>query len=84
MHFVLFVMIGLIAGALARQVVSDHDYGVAGDIAVAVIGAFLGGWISGAVLGVGGGGLLISLFLAFLGAIALLGLIRLIAPEQAS
>lgn len=75
-------MIGLIAGALARQVVSDHDYGVAGDITVAVIGAFLGGWICATVLGVGGGGLLVSLFVAFLGAIALLWLIRLIVPGR--
>jgi uncharacterized membrane protein YeaQ/YmgE (transglycosylase-associated protein family) len=42
MHVVLFIMIGLIAGARARQVVSGHDYGVAGDIAVGVIGAVLG------------------------------------------
>jgi len=83
MHFVLFIMIGLIAGALARHVVSDPDYGVAGDIAVGVMGAFLGGWICATLLGVGGGGFFVSLFVAFLGAIALLWLIRLIVPGRA-
>ena len=54
MHFVLFILIGLIAGALAGRVVSGHGYGIMGDIVVGVVGAFLGGWIFAAFLGVGG------------------------------
>jgi len=46
MHFILFVLIGLIAGALAGRVVSGHGYGMLGDLVVGVIGAFLGGWLS--------------------------------------
>ena len=41
MHFILFILIGLIAGALAGRVVSGHGYGVVGDIVVGVLGAFL-------------------------------------------
>jgi len=82
MHFVLFILIGLIAGTLAGRVVSGHGYGVLGDIVVGVIGAFLGGWIF-TVLGIGGGGVLMSLLVAFIGAIVLLWLIRLIAPSHA-
>ena len=51
MHFILFVLIGLIAGALAGRVVSGHGYGMLGDLIVGVVGAFLGGcsspWSSG-------------------------------------
>lgn len=83
MSLVLFILIGLIAGALAGRVVSGHGYGVLGDIVVGVVGAFLGGWIFTTLLGVGGGGVLMSLFVAFVGAIALLWLIRLIAPKTA-
>lgn len=83
MHFVLFIMIGLIAGALAARVVSGHDYGVVGDVLVGVVGALLGGWIFATLLGVGGGGFFISLFTAFVGAIALLWLIRLFVPARA-
>jgi uncharacterized membrane protein YeaQ/YmgE (transglycosylase-associated protein family) len=83
MHFVLFIMIGLMAGALAARVVSGHDYGVAGDVVVGVVGALLGGWIFATLLGVGGGGFFISLFMAFVGAIALLWLIRLFVPARA-
>ena len=63
MHFLLFILIGLIAGALAGRVVSGHGYRVAGDIVVGVVGAFLGGWIFATFLGVGGGGFFISLFI---------------------
>ena len=83
MNLVLFLLIGLIAGALAGRVVSGHGYGVLGDIVVGVVGAFLGGWIFTTFLGVGGGGILMSLVVAFVGAIALLWLIRLVAPRTA-
>lgn len=83
MNLILFLLIGLIAGALAGRVVSGHGYGVLGDIVVGVIGAFLGGWIFTRFLGIGGGGVLMSLFVAFVGAIALLWLIRLVAPRTA-
>jgi uncharacterized membrane protein YeaQ/YmgE (transglycosylase-associated protein family) len=83
MNIVLFLLIGLIAGALAGRVVSGHGYGVLGDIVVGVVGAFLGGWIFMTFLGVAGGGVLMSLVTAFIGAIALLGLIRMVAPSHA-
>ena len=85
MHFMLFILIGLIAGALAGRVVSGHGYGMIGDIVVGVgvVGAFVGGWIFATFLGVGGGGFFISLFMAFVGAVALLWLIRLLVPGRA-
>ena len=45
MHFVLFILIGLIAGALAGRVVSGHGYGVFGDIVVGVVGAVALLWL---------------------------------------
>jgi uncharacterized membrane protein YeaQ/YmgE (transglycosylase-associated protein family) len=60
MHFILFVLIGLIAGALAGRVVSGHGYGMLGDLAVGVIGAFLGGWLFAVVFGVAGGSFVVG------------------------
>ena len=60
MHFILFVLIGLIAGALAGRVVSGHGYGMLGDLVVGVIGAFLGGWLFAVAFGVVGGGFMVS------------------------
>ena len=82
MHVLLFIVIGLIAGALAGRVVSGHGYGIVGDIVVGVLGAFLGGWIFATFGGVAGGGVFFSLFMAFIGAIALLWIIRLVAPAR--
>jgi uncharacterized membrane protein YeaQ/YmgE (transglycosylase-associated protein family) len=81
MHLIVFVLIGLIAGALAGRVVSGHGYGILGDIVVGIIGAFLGGWIFSTFLSVRGGGAVVSLVTAFVGAVILLWLIRLIAPR---
>jgi uncharacterized membrane protein YeaQ/YmgE (transglycosylase-associated protein family) len=82
MHFVLFILIGLIAGALAGRVVSGHGYGILGDVVVGVVGAFLGGWLFAVVLGVVGGGFIASLLTAFVGAVILLWVIRLVAPGR--
>jgi uncharacterized membrane protein YeaQ/YmgE (transglycosylase-associated protein family) len=82
MNLLLFILIGLIAGALAGRFVSGHGYGVFGDIVVGVIGAFLGGWLF-ATFGVAGGGILLSLVTAFVGAVILLWAIRMMAPAHA-
>jgi uncharacterized membrane protein YeaQ/YmgE (transglycosylase-associated protein family) len=83
MHLALFILIGLIAGALAGRVVSGHGYGVLGDIVVGGLGAFLGGWMFATFMGVAGSGFIMSLFVAFIGAVILLWLIRLVAARHA-
>jgi uncharacterized membrane protein YeaQ/YmgE (transglycosylase-associated protein family) len=76
MHVVVFIFIGLSTGALAGLVVRGHGYGLVGDILAGVIGAFLGGWMSSALLGIGRGGFLMTLVMAFIGAVILLWVIR--------
>jgi uncharacterized membrane protein YeaQ/YmgE (transglycosylase-associated protein family) len=74
----LWIVIGLIAGWLASVVVGG-GFGLIGDIVVGVVGAFLGGIIFRA-LGIGSpfGGLAGTIFVAFIGAVVLLLLLRLI------
>jgi len=72
-----FLLIGLIAGWLAGRVMRGGGFGVVGDMVVGVIGAFLGGWLFG-VLGISAGGLLGSIITAFVGAVILILLLRLI------
>ena len=79
MHFLLFIAIGLIAGALAGRVVSGHSYGLVGDLLVGVLGGILGGWLVGSL---GNGGILIGLVTAFIGAVALLWVVRLVVPAR--
>ncbi len=78
MTFIWFILIGLIAGALAGQIVRGGGYGIVGDIVVGVIGALLGGFLF-STFGVStGGGLLGSLIVATIGAVVLLYGIRLV------
>lgn len=77
MSFIWFILIGLVAGFLAGQVMKGGGYGVLGDIIVGILGALLGGWLFG-MLGIGGGGLIGSLIVAFIGACILIWLVRLI------
>jgi uncharacterized membrane protein YeaQ/YmgE (transglycosylase-associated protein family) len=81
MHFILFILIRIDRGALAERLVSGHRYGVPGTLPSGS-SRFPRGWIFATFLGVGGGGFFISLFMAFVGAVALLWLIRLIVPGR--
>ncbi|HEX7479916.1 MAG TPA: GlsB/YeaQ/YmgE family stress response membrane protein [Polyangiales bacterium] len=74
----LWVFVGLIAGWLASAVVGG-GYGVVGDIVIGIVGAFIGGFIFRA-FGTGPGlrGLPAVIFVAFVGAVVLLLLLRAI------
>jgi uncharacterized membrane protein YeaQ/YmgE (transglycosylase-associated protein family) len=74
----LWVAIGLIAGWLASAVVGG-GFGVVGDIVVGIVGAFLGGLLFRALhIGTPFHGLAGTIFVAFIGAIVLLLVLRLI------
>jgi uncharacterized membrane protein YeaQ/YmgE (transglycosylase-associated protein family) len=74
----LWVVIGLIAGWLATAVVGG-GFGLIGDIVVGIVGAFLGGFVFRALhIGTPFRGLAGTIFVAFIGAILLLLILRLI------
>lgn len=76
--FLLWMAIGLIAGWLASAVVGG-GYGVVGDIVVGIVGAFLGGLLFRSTgTAAPFGGLAGTIFIAFIGAIVLLLLLRLV------
>jgi uncharacterized membrane protein YeaQ/YmgE (transglycosylase-associated protein family) len=77
---IIILLIGGIAGWLAGLVVRGFGFGILGNIVVGIVGAFLGSWLFPR-LGVNlnlGGGMLGSILFAFIGAVILLLLIRLI------
>ena len=75
-NLIYFLLIGLVAGWLAGKVMKGSGYGVIGDLVIGVVGAFLGGWIFG-LLHIAAGGLLGLLVTAFVGAMVLVWLLRL-------
>ena len=74
----IWMAIGLVAGWLASHVVGG-GYGVIGDIVLGIVGAFLGGLIFRALhLHMPFRGVASTIFVAFVGAVALLLLMRLV------
>ena len=74
----LWLVVGLVAGWLASAVVGG-GYGLVGDIVVGIVGAFLGGLIFRALhIGPIFAGLAGTIFVAFIGAVVLLVLLRLV------
>lgn len=79
MDLLTWLIVGLVAGVLASVVMGGIGYGIIGDIIVGIVGAFLGGWLFSA-LGVASpiGGLAGTILVAFIGAVVLLFLVRLL------
>jgi uncharacterized membrane protein YeaQ/YmgE (transglycosylase-associated protein family) len=72
-----WLVVGLIAGAIASRVVAGRGFGCLADIVVGVAGALIGGYLLGALFGVTGTvGFLGSIIVAFLGAAILLALLK--------
>jgi len=70
-----WLIVGLIAGVLASLVMRGGGYGIVGDIIVGLIGAFIGGFLM-SLVGLGGGGFVWTVFVAFIGACILIALLR--------
>lgn len=77
MDILTWIIVGLVAGLLASLIMGG--YGLIADIIIGIIGAFVGSWIFGK-LGVSApfGGLAGTIFTAFIGAVVLLFVLRLI------
>ncbi len=78
MHFLLFILIGAVAGWLAGTLIKGGGFGLIGDIVVGIVGAVIGGWLAEHLLGVEAGSIFMSLVIATIGAIILLLIIRAI------
>jgi len=73
-----WLIIGIVAGWLAEKVMG-RNHGLLTNLVVGVVGAFLGGWIAGALLGIPVGGFnIVTLIVAFGGACLLLFLLGLV------
>ncbi len=83
-----WLVVGLVAGALAKLVMPGPDPGgVIVTIVVGVAGAVLGGWLL-SLVGIGGGagsgGWIFSIIAGFIGAVILLAIYRLVANRTAA
>ncbi len=84
MNFIIALIVGGIIGWLASKVMNtDAQQGVFLNIVVGCVGSLIGKFVAGSFLGMGGMGLrdgidIPSLGVAFVGALALLGVVNLV------
>jgi uncharacterized membrane protein YeaQ/YmgE (transglycosylase-associated protein family) len=73
-----WLVVGLIAGWLAGLVMKGGGYGIIVDILLGIVGGWLGGWLFGRLGIWPAGGMLGSIIVAFVGAVILVGITRLL------
>ena len=84
MRFLSWILLGLLAGGLAKFIMPGKDPGgCLVTVLIGIVGALIGGFIGSTLLGRSVTGLdLVSLGLAVLGSVILLALYRLIAGRR--
>ncbi len=75
--FIIFLVIGAIAGWLAGVIMKGSGFGLFGNIIVGIIGAVIGGFLFN-YLRISAGGFIGSIITALIGAIILLLIIKLV------
>jgi uncharacterized membrane protein YeaQ/YmgE (transglycosylase-associated protein family) len=74
----IILVVGLVAGWLAGQIVRGTGFGIIGDLIIGIIGAFIGGWLL-PQLGIQlGFGIIAAIINATIGALILLLILRLV------
>ena len=75
---IIWLIVGAIAGWLAGMVVKGGGYGLIGDIVVGIVGGLIAGWLLPQIGIVIGGGNIAAIINAFIGAVILLIILRLV------
>ena len=85
MGILAWIVVGLVAGWLASQVMRGGGYGLIGDVVVGVVGAVIGGFLAATFLNMPdavNGINVTSILVAFVGAVILVAVLRLISPAR--
>lgn len=86
MDILAWIVVGIIAGFLAKAIVpGEGPGGVLGDLVIGIVGALIGGWLFNSFGHTGVTGLnLWSILVAFVGGVVLLLIIRLFSGRAAA
>ena len=84
MSILAWIVVGLIAGWLAGLVMRGGGYGLIGDIVIGIVGAIIGGFVAGVLLGGDyvTGINLPTIIVSFVGAVILIAILRAVAPGR--
>ncbi len=82
MHFLWWILVGLVAGWATGKIMKGGGYGFIVDVALGIVGAIVGGFIAG-LLGISpAGGLLYTILIAIGGAVLVVFLFRLVTKGR--
>lgn len=76
MNFILYILVGILAGFLAGKIMKGGGFGLIVNLILGIVGGFLGGWLM-SLVGIQKAGLLWELIVAVIDAIVLLWVISL-------
>jgi uncharacterized membrane protein YeaQ/YmgE (transglycosylase-associated protein family) len=81
-----WIIIGLVAGWLTGKLMKGSGFGAIMDMVVGLVGALIGGFLSSHLGfgGVGDHGLIMSIFIAVIGAVILTLLLRLVTGNRSA
>lgn len=86
MGWIAFIVLGLLAGAIAKLIMpGDDPGGIIVTALIGIVGALLGGWLGGLIFNVELGGFfnITTWILAIVGSLILLGIYRLVVGRKA-
>jgi uncharacterized membrane protein YeaQ/YmgE (transglycosylase-associated protein family) len=72
------IVVGLIAGWAAGQIMKGGGYGMIVDIILGIVGGFVGQWLLGVMGFATSGGIVADIIVGIIGAVVLVGITRLI------
>ena len=85
MRLLAWIIVGLIAGFLASQVMKGRGSGLVGDLVLGIVGALLGGFLASVLLKMPdavNGINITSILVAFVGAVILIALLRAVSGRR--
>ncbi len=82
MHFLWWIIVGLVAGWATGKIMKGEGYGFIVDTLLGIAGALAGGYIAGLLGFSPAGGLIYTILIAIAGAIILVFLVRLISGKK--
>ncbi len=80
MTILAFILVGIVSGWLAGEVMKGRGFGLFGNLGVGIIGALIGSWIFN-VVGFSAYGFVANVGMAFLGSVVLLALTGLVKRD---
>ena len=80
MQFIIWLIVGGIAGAVAGRLMSGRGYGILVDVSLGIGGGFIGGFLL-SLVGLGGSGLIWTFVTALIGACILVAIVHMLRRE---